>query len=440
MKALLISIFLLTFVNSQQLSLEDCIQIGLNNKSTLRSASSGKSAAEQSVKTSLSNLLPSIGFSGSLNRTYFPEREIVSMNMENFQMDTSSLNRSQNLSAGVSVTQKVFDGGQTINRVKQAKSLFQSANFNYQSSRLKVIRDIVHGYFNFLKAKELKDVAGQNLSLSEKQLELVKTKFDLGAVKKTDLLKGEVNKGQAQSEFLRSDQALRNARRNFYFAMGVSDAGEQFLDYKKNIQSYKFPNKENLITIMEENNPRLLRQQSQIQSAKLNYMITRGMKLPSVDAGLNYSVMGENSQEWMGNLKEDWNLGVNFSVSIPIYTGNGLSSQIEQRRIEWNQSAEDYTTIKQNLHVQALDHFELLIQYKDILPIQSQVVESAQEDLTLVRERYALGAATILEVLDAQVSLNLAKTTWVNMKYDFWISAASLKELTGELNPNFGKE
>ena len=163
-------LFLLTFALSQKLSLKDCIQIGLNNKSTLKSASSGKYAAEQSVKTSFSNLLPSVGFSGSLNRTYFPERETVAMNFENSQMDSSSLSQSQNLSTGISITQKVYDGGQTINRVKQAKSFFQIASFNYQSARLEVIRDVIHGYFEFLKAKELKEVAGQNLSLSKKQI------------------------------------------------------------------------------------------------------------------------------------------------------------------------------------------------------------------------------------------------------------------------------
>ena len=210
------------------------------------------------------------------------------------------------------------------------------------------------------------------------------------------------------------------------------------MHFIKEILTYQLPEKEKILIIIEEKNPDLLSQRSQIQSAKLNYMITRGMRLPSIDAGLNYSVMGENSQEWMDNLKEDWNLGVNISVSIPIYTGNSLSTQIERRRIEWNQTTEDYTSIKENLNVQALDLLEILNQYTDILPIQSQVVESAQEDLILVQERYSLGAATILEVLDAQVSLNLAKTTWVNMKYDFWISATSLKALTGELNTDFG--
>ncbi len=337
MKPLILFFLLLTFALSQKLSLGDCIQIGLNNKSTLKSVSSGKAAAEQSVKTSFSNLLPSVGFSGNLNRTYFPKTDI------------SSTAHSQTMSGGISVTQKVYDGGQTINQVKQTKSFFQIASFSYQSARLRIIRDIIHGYFEFLKAKELKEVAGQNLSLSKKQLDLVKTKFGLGAVKKTDLLKGEVTRGQAQSEFLRSDQTLRSARRNFYHTMGIDDGREQFIHFIKDILTYQLPEKEKILTIIEEKNPDLLSQQSQIQSAKINYMIARGVKFPTIDARLNYS------QEWMDNLKKDWNFGVNIFVSIPIYTGNSLSSKIEQRRIEWNQTTEYYTSLKETLNFQALD-------------------------------------------------------------------------------------
>ena len=88
--------------------------------------------------------------------------------------------------------------------------------------------------------------------------------------------------------------------------------------------------------------------------------------------------------------------------------------------------------------MRALDLLDILNYHIEILPIQLQVVESAQEDLSFVQERYALGAASILEVLDAQVSLNSAKTGLVNLKYDFWIYLASLQSLTGELTPDFG--
>tara|TARA_B100000029_G_scaffold511060_1_gene604057 strand:- start:213 stop:1556 length:1344 start_codon:yes stop_codon:yes gene_type:complete len=438
MKIICLNIAFLSFLFPQELSLKECIYRGLKNNSTLRSTMSGVSIAEQSLKNSYSRVLPSIGFTGRVNRTYFPERESFILDYNELKMDTSSFNNSRYLSTGISITQKLYDGSQSLNQIRQAKILFENSNLNYSTAKLKLIQNVIISYFEFLKAKELRDVAIQNLSLSENQLELVKTQFDIGAVKKTDLLKGKVIQGQAQSEILRSNQSLRNKRRNLFNAMGISDSGEEFTDFTHDIFTYILPKEEVVVKAIEENNPSVLSNKNRTKAAKLNYLIAKGIRMPSISAGLDYSAVGETYGDWVNNLKNDWNLGVNLSLSIPIYMGNGISTQIEQKRIEWHQSTEDYTTLKENLDVQALDLLDILNYHIEILPIQSQVVESAREDLSLVQERYALGAASILEVLDAQVSLNSAKTGWVNLKYDFWIYLASLQSLTGELTPDFG--
>jgi len=439
MKFILYFIFVFPALNyGQSLSLKDCIQIGLANNSSLKAALSGKTAAKYSVSSSFGELLPTIGLTGSANRTYFPERETIIFDQNTFQVDTTIQNYSQIISTGISATQKIYDGNRNFNQIKQAKELLQTASYQYHSVEIELIRNIVQRYFDYLKAKELNEVASQNLVLSEKQLELVQTQFELGAVKKTDLLKGEVTQGQAQSNLLQSKLSLRKARRNFYLAMGVDDHGETIQAFNGDIQNYPLPSEDNLETIIEKNNPTLAMRRSQINSAKLNFLIAKGMKKPTIDAGVNYSVNGYDSKEWMDNLNDDWTLGLNVSFSIPIFTGNRLTSQMNQKRVEWNQSQEDYTAANEALIVQALDNLDMLNQIIKRLPIQIQVVEAAREDLTLAQERYSLGAASILEVLDAQVSFNQAKTSWVNMKHDFWISVAFLKALTGDLNEHFG--
>ena len=72
--------------------------------------------------------------------------------------------------------------------------------------------------------------------------------------------------------------------------------------------------------------------------------------------------------------------------------------------------------------------------YSEIIPLNQAVVASAAEDLKLVRERYSLGSATILEVLDAQVSLIRSNSTLINTIHDARIREASLKALLGTLD------
>ena len=59
---------------------------------------------------------------------------------------------------------------------------------------------------------------------------------------------------------------------------------------------------------------------------------------------------------------------------------------------------------------------------------------SAEEDLRLVQERYGLGSATILEVLDAQVSLIRSKSTLINTVHQARINETNLEAILGLLD------
>ena len=62
------------------------------------------------------------------------------------------------------------------------------------------------------------------------------------------------------------------------------------------------------------------------------------------------------------------------------------------------------------------------------------VLESAEEDFKLSQVRYSQGSTTILEVLNAQVSVVQAKSSLVRSKYDAFIQQANLKALLGTLD------
>ena len=59
---------------------------------------------------------------------------------------------------------------------------------------------------------------------------------------------------------------------------------------------------------------------------------------------------------------------------------------------------------------------------------------SAEQDLKLVRARYSLGSATILEVLDAQISLFRSNSTLINSIHNARIQEANLKAIIGSLD------
>lgn len=62
---------------------------------------------------------------------------------------------------------------------------------------------------------------------------------------------------------------------------------------------------------------------------------------------------------------------------------------------------------------------------------------SAEEDLKLALQKYELGSADILELLNAQLAVIQASSSLVNTKYDAAIELASLDNLIGTLDKKY---
>ena len=436
-KKLFISELFLSLLFAQGYDLDECIQIALGGKKTLMSAELGVSSAEKGLTRSYSGLLPSLSASTSTGRTQFPERESVSINFENIRLDTTVSSYYDNMSAGISLNQTLYDGGRSWNQVKQAKSQLEISKLNQRSTKIQVIQNVIKSYYGLLQAQKLLNVSEKNLEMSEQQISLVKKQFDLGVVRKTDLLKAEVSVGQARVDVLNRKANLENARRVLFNDMGLQDFGQSITAIDDEWLAATIPTSADIMELLKTRNPSLLVSQAQINLGDLNYKISKGLRLPSLNSSVNYSANGENSEELMDAIKDDWSLGMNVTLSIPIYTGHNLSIQQQQAKLSRQQSEYDYTTLLNNLRVQAELIRKSLNNYAEIIPLNKAIVASAEEDLKFVRERYSLGSATILEVFDAQVSLIRSNSTLINTIHDARMQEASLKALLGTLDLDY---
>ena len=425
---------ILNILNAQGYTLEDCIQISIVEKKTVLSADIGVVSALKGLKASYSGVLPSVQATGASGVNYFPWQESFNINFEEFTLDTTRTNHFNTFSAGIAVNQVIYDGGRSWNQIKQAKANLDIAKYNQRAIKTQVIEKVVRSYYGLLQAQKLLDVSEKNLEMSVQQVSLVKKQFDLGVVKRTDLLKAEVAQGQARVDMLNKKTNLQNARRILFNDMGLQDFGQEITATEKEWQAPQIPSSAELFRILKNENPSLLISESRINLGDLSYRLTRGLRLPSFNSNINYSANGQTSNELVDAFTNDWNLGINLSVSIPIYVGNSLSLQQQQARLSQQQAEHSYTVLLNDLRVQAELIRETLENYAEIIPLNQSVVSSAEEDLKLVRERYSLGSATILEVLDAQVSLIRSNSNLINIIHDARVQEASLKAVLGTLD------
>ena len=431
MKALVLLVISICY--SQNYSLEKAVEIALQNKETLKASALDLRSSKQDIKSSYSGILPSLRASTTMTESRFPE-QTVGFNQSSGEIlsDVSSITSA---SSNISINQNIYDGGVWWNNIRLAKNNYKiSEQFNRQI-KTNIIRNVHFAYFNYLKAMQLLGVARSNLMSSQQQLALVEQKFDLGSAKKTDLLKAKVRFGQARVDLISNDASLKSAYRNLKNAMGLINTNDEFSisDVERPLEI--IPEFATGFELIQKFNPSIKAKQYQIVAAKIGTKIAKGSRMPNISISASAFGTAESISDAVSNSYGDnQRTNTSISISLPLYSGNTISTRIQKAKLTVNKQESEYLTQLEDLSVQLKDLIDQLQNFSEIIPINETVLESAEEDLKLSQVRYSQGSTTILEVLNAQVSVVQAKSSLVRSKYDAFIQQANLKALLGTLD------
>lgn len=410
---------------AQELSLDDCVNIAIENKETVQSAQLDLQSAKVGKIGVFSNILPSISLSGGRSETSYAQNDL-------YPTSTS-------WSAGISGTQNIFDGGGWWNRIAQANNNYRFAAQMERQIITNVIAEVHRTYFQLLKNQQLVEVAKQSLDLAEQQVELAQKKYDLGAAKKTDLLKSEVARGKARSALINQQALLYVAISELRNALGMIGDNSALKVKDEVLPLQSVPEFDEAIDILKNNNPGILASETQLTDVKLRKKLTLASRLPSLSASLSYQAADADFNGLKDAFKNEWMMTSGLNLSFPIFRGMALSTQSQQAKLAVQKQENDVTTIKNDAIVRLESLLGIVSDYFKIIPINEEILTSAEEDLRLVSERYRLGSASILELLDAQVSVTRARVDLVSSKYNARIQEAYLKAQLGILDQDLDK-
>jgi outer membrane protein len=124
-------------------------------------------------------------------------------------------------------------------------------------------------------------------------------------------------------------------------------------------------------------------------------------------------------------------LQLSLSVSLPVFNGLATQRQLEQAQASAKDAAEGRRAEELRLRTAITEAHDNLVTAHQLIAIQERNRQVATERLTMARQRYAVGAANILELLDAQTSLQTAERDYLNALYDFQINLARLEGASG---------
>ena len=125
-------------------------------------------------------------------------------------------------------------------------------------------------------------------------------------------------------------------------------------------------------------------------------------------------------------------LQLSLSVSLPVFNGLATQRQLEQAQASAQDALEDRRAEELTLRTAVTQAYDNLTTAYQLIGLQDTNRQVAEERLSMARQRYAVGAANILELLDAQTSVQTAERDYLNALYDFQIDLATLEAASGQ--------
>lgn len=466
----LIGISILIFGQSiygqEILSLDQCTEIALKNNSQLKNAERSTKISKAGVTSSYSGILPRVDASASGGRYHQADVENLRDIPIEYRVDTLYTpvldpTRQNIIGWGISptigaptkyeqrlivqpeyerdsyrfsldVNQNVFDGGRWWNAIRQAKAEHRAAIHSQESTHQFIIKTVSEAYFNLLKQLNLKKVYEEALRSVEEQYKRTESMYEIGSIAQADVLKAKVSVGEAQSNLIYQNNAVIGARYELNFVMGLDPKHPiQIVEPEVTFEPIKLDDSQIEETIA--NNPELRQFEEKMKSSEYGLKIAKGLFWPVFGVGGSYTRWNPQAKLVYTGFDKNYYWQIGASVQFNLFNGFQDKANLQTKQMEHFIAKENFIERKRQLKADVTNASLRLKALKEIAEINQENLKSAEEDLRMAQERYRVGAGTLLDVLDAQVSVTTARGTLVRAKYDAMIAKAELEYYMGIL-------
>ena len=171
-------------------------------------------------------------------------------------------------------------------------------------------------------------------------------------------------------------------------------------------------------------------QQLEVSTAKKGETIAWSGVMPSISADYRYGT-GAISLDKLFDRKT---LSVSLNLNIPIFSNFSTETAIQQAEITTMNAKEDLLALERQIKIEVKQGHNDLVAAKKSLEVALKNVTAAEENRKINQERYNLGSATILEVLQANRDYVDALRNKINTVFDFYRQYDKLNNAIGRLD------
>ena len=433
---LTLTIFVLLLLSSnvlaqQTITLEEAVQIGLENNYGLQISRNLQKQAENNLSLGNAGFLPMVDLTGSRTES-IEDSEFRSAD------GTGSTNegaRSTNTNASLNLNWTVFDGLTSFARYDRLGLLKEISDEQLRFDMEFMVSQIALSFFNVIRINEQMKVLENNIEVSLERIEIEETKVDLGSGSEYDLLQARSDLNADRAAFIRERNRLNEAKITLNELLS-RDPRTNF-DVTTEIDVNRFLPEEELFERLIKENAELAIARFENEVSQLEIREVQGERYPQISLTSGYSFNRSENDGGFFQFNETTGFSVGITARVNIFNGFNLNRRVQNAQIRKKNAELSLEAQKLRLESDFQAIFRTYQNSIELVDLEEDNLANAEETLDIALERFRLGSISSLEFREAQRTFLAAENRLINAKFEAKVAETELLQLTGELEQLF---
>lgn len=403
-------------------SLDRLIRSALADNPTLSAARATLRVAEENRRAQFGALLPAVDGSATARRQKFAGSSFGLP--ENF----SSTFTLYNASVDVSYALDLFGGTRRELEALGAEVGFQ--RFQLEGALLTLAANVVTTAVQEASLRDRIQATREIVAAEEQQLSLVERQFQLGGVARTEVLAQQAQLAQTRATLPPMEKELSRTRHRLAVLAGrfPGDAG---VLPKFDLDSFSLPRElpVSLPSSLARQRPDIRAAEELLHAASARVGVATANLYPQITLTGSYGSEASRFGDLFGSGTSVWSLGA--GLLQPIFRGGELTARRRASVAAYDQAEAQYRETVLDAFRNVADALRALAIDAQALQAQSDAEAAARTSLDLARQRFRLGAANYLTLLNAERQHQQARIGLIQAQAARYSDTAALFQALG---------
>lgn len=414
-------------VAAMDIDLKGAVTTAIQNNRDITIAELKRREAEADVSAAAAKKNPSVSYSWQRNQ--YPTQVVTTV------VGTQSSNHGY--SQGINVSWPIWTFGKVEGAIDAARYQKNIADLTVYKTEADTKLAAVQAYYQYLEAVKLAEVQAQSVTDYASHLNNVQQQFDAGIVAKLDVLSSNVSLANAKQKSIAADNTRDVAEANLNNIMRIP-MNTTLSPLDKNFPEPEFDlTMEQAILMAQKYRWELVEADYGVKAAEASLRSAKAGYLPTVSVGGGYS-WKEASVTAVD--KDDW--AVQGGLSWSLWDGGATQASVKKADAAVKTAQETLLQAREKIELEVRQDYLNVLSYKEQIRAAEASVAQAEEAYKIATVRYSSGVGINLDVLDAELALNTARTNYITALYNYNIGLATLEHAMGVpavIHPEFAK-